>query len=100
MQYRSINTIRSAVSMTHDHIEGTPIGQHPLVSRLLEEIYNSQPPQPRYSTTWNVDIVVRFIQSMGDNKVLPLKLLSQKLALFQQSFRTTSIRLMLPYVPA
>ena len=33
---RTINVIRSAVSMTYKHVEGTPIGQHPLVSRLLK----------------------------------------------------------------
>ena len=41
LQYRTINTIRSAVSMTHSHIEGSPIGQHPLVSRLLRGVYNT-----------------------------------------------------------
>ena len=51
--------------MTHNHIEGTPIGQHPLVSRFLNRIYNSW---PRSQDTWNVDIVVRFIQAMGDNE--------------------------------
>ena len=40
LQYRSINGIRSAVSMTHDPIEGTPIGQHPLVKHLLKGVYN------------------------------------------------------------
>ena len=81
LQYRSINTIRSVVSMTHDHIEGNPIGRHPLVSRLLKGVYNSCPPQPRYSATWDVDVVIRYLQSMGDNETLLLKQLSQKLAL-------------------
>ena len=58
MQYQSINTIRSAVSMTHEQVEGVPVGKHPLVSQLLKGIYNSRPLQPRYSTTWEVDIVV------------------------------------------
>ena len=63
--------------MTHDHIEGIPIGKHPLVSRLFKGIYNSQPPQPRYSATWDVDVVIR----QGENDDLSLKQLSQKLAL-------------------
>ena len=81
LQYRSINTIRSAISMTHDHIEGTPIGKHPLVTRLLKGIYNSRPPQPRYSATWDVDVVIRYLKTMGENDTLSLKQLSQKLAL-------------------
>ena len=46
LQYRSINTIRSAVSMTHNQMEGVPLGQHPLVSRLFKGMYNSRSPQP------------------------------------------------------
>ena len=43
LQYRSINLIRSAVSMTHNNIEAAPIGQHPLVSRIMRGIYNLRP---------------------------------------------------------
>ena len=46
-QHWSINTIRSAVSMTHRHIEGDPIGQHPSVTQLLKGVYNTSPlPNP------------------------------------------------------
>ena len=81
LQYRTINTIRSAVSTTHDHIEGVPIGKHPLVSRLFRGIHNLRPPQPRYVTTWDVDTVVQHLKSMGQNDSLALKQLTQKLAL-------------------
>jgi len=81
LQYRTINTIRSAISMTHNHIEGVPIGQHPLVSRLLKGVHNTRPPQPRYSSTWDVDIVIKYLQSLGENDSLSLKALTQKLAL-------------------
>ena len=76
-----MNTIRSAVSITHNHIEGTPIGQHPLVTRLLKGVYNMRPPKPRYSATWDVDVVIRHLQSLGENEALALKQLSQKLVL-------------------
>ena len=81
LQHRTINSIRSAVSMTHDRVEGVPIGQHPLVTRLLKGVYNLRPPQPRYSDTWNVDMVIQHLQSLGDNSKLTLKVLGQKLAL-------------------
>ena len=54
LQYQSINTIRSAVSMTCDHVEGVPMGKYPLVSRPLKGIHILRPPQPRYVTTWDV----------------------------------------------
>jgi len=67
--------------MTHNQIEGAPIGQHPLVSRLLKGVHNTCPPQPRYSSTWDVDVVIKYLQSFGENDSLSLKALTQKLAL-------------------
>ena len=77
LQHRTINVIRSAVSMTHERIEGLPIGQHPLVTRLMKGVFNLRPPRPRYSYTWDVDLVV---QHIGENSDLTLKRLSRKLA--------------------
>ena len=39
-QYRTTNTLRSAISMTHDEVDGTRVGQHPLVSRFLKGVFN------------------------------------------------------------
>ena len=64
LQYRSIDTIRSAVSMTQAHIEGLPMGQYPLVSRMFKGMYYSRPPQPRYTRTWDVDIMTRYLSSL------------------------------------
>ena len=63
LQYRSINSLRSAISMTHTNISGIPIGQHPLVSRLLRGIFNIRPPLPRYSQSWNVSMVINFLSN-------------------------------------
>ena len=65
--------------MTHRHIEGVPIGQHPLVTRLLKGVYNTRPPKPRYTETWDVDGVLDHLTSLGENSQLSLKQLSQKL---------------------
>lgn len=50
-QYRSLNYYSSALSSTHLPVEGFPVGQHPLVVRLLKGAYIQQPPKPRYSQT-------------------------------------------------
>ena len=67
--------------MTHKQVEGSPIGEHPLVTRLLKGVYNRRPPQPHYSTTWDVDVVTKHLATitMGLNESLSLKKLSQKL---------------------
>lgn len=80
-QYRTINTVRSAISMTHDDVDGTRVGQHPLVSRFLKGIFNSRPPAPKYCSTWNVDIVLSYIKKLPENKELSFQLLSHKLAM-------------------
>ena len=95
LQHRSINSIRSAVSMTHKQVDGSPIGQHPLVTRLLKGVYNQWPPQPRYSATWDVDVVTKHLAAMGAIESLPLKQLSQKLVVLMalvKASRTSELR--------
>lgn len=79
LKYRTINTIRSAVSSTHQPVEGSPIGQHPLVKQLMKGVYNSRPPLPRYTHTWDVNVVLKHIKNLGENKNLSRKILSCKL---------------------
>ena len=80
-EYRTINVFRSAISSTHIHIDNKPVGQHPLVIRLMKEISISRPLQPRYHTTWDVKTVTEFLSNLGDNSSLSLKQLSQKLCM-------------------
>ena len=80
-EYRTINVFRSAISSTHIHIDNKPVGQHPLVIRLMKGISISRPPQPRYHTTWDVKTVTEFLSNLGDNSSLSLKQLSQKLCM-------------------
>ena len=81
MQYRTVNVLLSAISSTHQWVDWKPIGQHPLVIRLLKGISNERPPRPRYTTTWDVSKVTSYLSSLGDNKTLSLKQLSKKLAM-------------------
>jgi len=65
------NSKNGWIANTHNHIEGLPMGQHPLVSTLSRGIYNTCPPQPRYTTTWDVDVAIKYLQSLGENNNLP-----------------------------
>ena len=77
--HRSINCYRSAISSFHQKIEGLPVGKHPEVCTLLTGVFNFKPPQPRYSSTWDVQIVLEFIKNnWTDNKSLPNKNLTLK----------------------
>ena len=49
-----------------------------MVSRLLKGVFHERPPQPRYSTTWDVSVVTNHIESLGENEELTLPDLTLK----------------------
>ena len=81
LEYRTINTYRSALSGVSPPMEGFPVGQHPLVVRLHKGILNLRPVMPRYQQSWDVNVALDYMRSLPGNQVLPLKVLTQKLAL-------------------
>ena len=80
-KYHSLNSYRSAISSIHSKVEGHPVGEHPLVSRVLKGAYNTRPPLPHYNTFWDVGVVLQYIKSLGDNSSLTLCQLSIKTAM-------------------
>ena len=62
-------------------IDSLRVGERPLVVQLLKGAYNLKPPLPTYSSTWEVDKVVSFLDQLGPYGSLSLKDLSQKLGL-------------------
>ena len=77
-QHRSLCSYRSAISSVHEQVDGQPIGSHPMVSRLLKGAFHERPPQPRYSTTWDVSKVTNHIESLGENQDLTFQDLTLK----------------------
>jgi len=80
-KYNSLNSYCSAISSTHERVEGQSVGQHPLVTRVLKGAFNEKPPMPRYSHFWNVGVVLHFIKQLGENSILSLKWISIKMAM-------------------
>ena len=70
--FSSLNLYRSAISSIYEHIDGIPVGQHPLVARILKEACNLCPPTPRYSNTWKVSTVVVWLGSIKTVLLLSL----------------------------
>ena len=79
-QYNSVNAYRSAISSVHEKVDGHDVGKHPLV-RMLKGIYHDRPPLPRYTCTWNVQMVLNYLDSLGDNDTLSLKQLTWKVVM-------------------
>ena len=79
--YRTLNDYLSAISSTHPSINSVRVAGHPLVVQSLKGAFNLRPPLPKYSTTWDVDVLLSFIEKLGPNGSLSPKDLSQKLGI-------------------
>ena len=74
--YSLTATHRSALSRFLPKIEGHTVGEHPLVVHFMKGINNIRPPRPRYTTTWDSDVVIQFLKPFDHSttKGLTLKL--------------------------
>lgn len=79
--YSVVNTARSSLSSIIMLPGNLPVGNHPLVKRLLRGIFVKQPSLPRYKEIWDVDIVFTFLRNVILNCELSLKMLTLKLVM-------------------
>ena len=77
--YSAINTARSAISSVLTVNEAKSIGSHPTICRFLKGVFELRTPLPRYSGLWDVNVLLKYFESLPENFRLNLKLLSQKL---------------------
>ena len=78
--YSSMNSIRSAISAIAS-IEHMPIGRHPLVCRFMKAVFQIRPSFPRSRITWDPELVLTHIDSLGGNAELSTIQLSRKLVM-------------------
>ncbi len=92
-------TAVSAISKYHvvDKDSGTPIGQHSLVSMAKKAFWQQRPPIPRYRATYNITVILRHIENLGQNESLTLKQGSEKTA-FLVAFSTLSRYGLVPHL--
>ena len=55
--YSTINSYRSALSSMLLPIDGYSVGEHPIIARLLKGMFHVRPPEPRYSFTWDINVL-------------------------------------------
>jgi hypothetical protein len=79
LEYNTLNGYRSAISAFHREIDGVKVGQHAVVKQFMAGVFNERPPHPKYAATWNVDVVLAFMEQMNDNDTLSDKDLTHKL---------------------
>ncbi|KAJ8038897.1 hypothetical protein HOLleu_16457 [Holothuria leucospilota] len=79
--YSGLNTARAALS-TFLILNGVKtIGQHPLICRFLKGVFELRPPSARYTTSWDVSVVLNFLRELHPLDSLSLKLVTLKLVM-------------------
>ena len=63
VSYSMVNTARSALSNVFPAKEGTPFGKHPLIIRLLRDMFKQRPSLPRYTVTYDEAKVLQYISN-------------------------------------
>ena len=76
--YSAINTARSALSSVLILPNNITFGTHPLVARFLKGVFELKPSLPRYSSIWDVSVVLEHLRSLGPPTQLDLKSLTKK----------------------
>ena len=80
--YSTLNTARSALSSFLVVDDGRlPLGSHPVVNRFMKGVFHLRPPAPRYSSIWDVKIVLDYLRKQSPAKALNLKQLTLKLTM-------------------
>lgn len=78
--YSTMNTIQSAISAIAT-IADRPAGQHPLVSWFMKAVFLQRPSFSRTHVTWDPQLVLDYICSLGFTEALSLLHLSRKLVI-------------------
>lgn len=77
--YSTVNIARCALSAVTHVDDYHTIGANRYVSMVVSAAGNKNPPEPRYSLTWNVKKVFDVFKGWGRNRLLDLRLLTWKL---------------------
>ena len=82
LQYSALNTARSAISTVVTLAAEVSIGKHPLVTRFMRGVFQLQGPAlPRYTETWNVGVVIKYLSNMEPKAELTMENLTKKLTM-------------------
>ena len=76
LSYSTINTARSALSTV---VDIPNFGSNSIVSRFMKGVFETRKPAPKYTTVWDVSVVLRYLADLYPNETLSLKYLSYKL---------------------
>ena len=91
--YSAINSAKSALSSFLVLEGGGSVGNHPLVTRFMKGVFNLKPSLPRYSTTWDVQLILKFYCD-SDHMQMTFKALSFRVAIFLAILSTQRLQIL------
>ena len=77
--YNTICGYRSALNKVISIPQFPDISEHPLIRRFIKGVFNIKPPEPRYTYSWDVNVVLEYFNNLCENEALDYKQLSYKL---------------------
>ncbi|WP_419593559.1 tyrosine-type recombinase/integrase, partial [Thiolapillus sp.] len=81
LSYSAVCTARSALSSYLCTYDGVPFGKNELVKRLIKGVFETKPVFPKYNATWDVNIVLKELETWTPIEKLTLKEISMKLCM-------------------
>ena len=78
VSYSTLNVARSAVSQLVSLGEDNTVGSSALCKLFFRGVFRSRPPMPRYSSTWDVGLVLDHLRELGPPDNLNLRSLTLK----------------------
>ena len=79
--YSTLNTARSALSNVITEGDCEKFGYHPVVSRFMKAVFETKKSVPKYTTTWDVSVVFKYLEKLYPNNHISLKNLSLKVVM-------------------
>ncbi len=81
LSYSTINTARSALSTIVCMPAGQVFGSHHIVVRFMKGVFELRKPKPKYSSIWDVSVVLKYLGTFVPNSELTLKQLTFKVVM-------------------
>ena len=78
--YSALGTRRSAISAFLPPLNGLPIGNHPIIKKVMKGIFKLRPAIPRYTETYDINQVLNYLKTLGDNNNISIKDLTYRLS--------------------
>ena len=72
--YSAINTAKSAIVLILD----LDTSDKEIIRKFMKGTFNMKPPKPKYKQIWDVSIVLDYIETLGNNEDISLKMLTYK----------------------